>query len=194
MFPLPTPPAAVTPVVAPAPADPAAAQIEAFYPVLRETMKNGKTLGQAGRAAKLKPAIERAFAFPIMAQFAVGPRWTALTGEERRDIAAAMARYTVRSYAHNFDHDGSERFVVEPKVGTHGIDKLVKTSITPKDGAPSVLSYRMRQFEGAWKVIDVYYDAVSQIAAQRSEFSQTLATGGASALVAQLDKKMLAAP
>lgn len=194
MFPLSTPPAAATPVIAPAPADPAAAQIEAFYPVLSETMKNGKALGPAGRAAKLKPAIERTFAFPVMAQFAVGPKWASLSVEERRDIASAMGRYTVRSYAHNFDHDGGERFVVDPKVGTHGVDKLVKTSIIPKEGAPSVLSYRMRQFEGAWKVIDVYYDAVSQIAAQRSEFAQTLATGGASALVAQLDKKMLAAP
>ncbi len=194
MFPLPTPPAAARPVVAPATADPAAAQIEAFYPLLRETMKSGKALGQAGRAAKLKPAIERTFAFPIMAQFAVGPRWANLTAEERRDIAAAMGRYTVRSYAHNFDHDGGERFVVDPKVGTNGVDKLVKTSVIAKDGAPSVLSYRMRQFEGAWKVVDVYYDAVSQIAAQRSEFAQTLANGGVSALVAQLDKKMLAAP
>ena len=105
-----------------------------------------------------------------------------------------MARYTVRSYAHNFDHDDGERLMVDAKVGTHGPDKLVRTTITPKQGAPSVLSYRMRMFEGAWKVVDVYYDAVSQIAAQRSEFSQTLASGGASALVAQLDKKMLPAP
>ena len=190
ILPPPLPPAAAA---APA-TDPAAAQVEAFYPVLRETMKHGKALGAAGRAAKLKPAVEQLFDFPVMAQFAVGPRWAALTADERRDVTAAMARYTVRSYAHNFDHDGGERLAVDPKVGAHGVDRLVKTTITPVDGRPSVLSYRMRQSEGVWKVVDVYYDSVSQIAAQRSEFSQTLAAGGASALVAKLDKKMLAAP
>ena len=182
------------PAVAAAPADPAAQQIEVFYPVLRETMKHGKALGAAGRAAKLKPVVEQVFAFPIMAQFAVGPRWATLTAEERRDVAAAMSRYTVRSYAHNFDHDNGARLVVDPKVGTHGADKLVRTTIVPKDGAPSVLSYRMRLSEGAWRIVDVYYDAVSQIAAQRSEFAQTLASGGASALIAELDKKLLASP
>ncbi len=191
ILPPPTPPAAAVAAVA---ADPAAGEIEAFYVVLRDTMKHGKALGAAGRAAKLKPAVEQLFDFPVMAQFAVGPRWAALSPDERRDVTAAMARYTVRSYAHNFDHDGGERLSVEPKVGAHGVDRLVKTVVTPRDGAPSVLSYRMRQSGGAWKVVDVYYASVSQIAAQRSEFSQTLAAGGASALVAQLDKKMLAAP
>ena len=48
----------------------------------------------------------------------------------------------------------------------------------------------MRESGGAWKVIDVYYNsAISSLMGQRSEYSATLASGGAAALVKKLNAK-----
>lgn len=166
--------------------DPAAARIEAFYPVVLDTMKHAKALGLDGRIAKLRPAIVSLFNVPVMAQFAVGPKWATMTAAEHQEVADALTRYTVRSYAKNFDSYSNEVFHVEPQVAVHGVDKLVKTTITSKEPLVT-LSYRMRQYEGTWKVIDVYYNAVSQLTAQRADFASTIAAGGAAALVKKLD-------
>lgn len=176
-------------VTAPAAQDPAAAQIATFYPVLLESMKHGGSLGAGGRAAKLRPTIDRLFNMEAMAQFATGPRWQAMTPSERISVVDALTRYTVRTYAHNFDRYGDEVFRIEPHASAHGLDRLVKTTVTSSSAAPVNLSYRMREYNGSWKVIDVYYNAVSQVTAQRADFASTLAAGGAPALVAKLDEK-----
>jgi hopanoid biosynthesis associated membrane protein HpnM len=178
--------AAVSPAAAAPAMDPAAARIEAFYPVLLDSMKHAKTLGLDGRVAQLRPAIVSLFNVPVMAQFAVGPKWATMTPAEHQSITDALTRYTVRSYAKNFDSFGDEQFHVEPQPAMHGLDKLVKTTITSKEPLVT-LSYRMRQYEGTWKVIDVYYNAVSQLTAQRADFASTIAAGGAAALVKKLD-------
>ena len=180
--------AASSPAAQAAP-DPAVARIEAFDPVLLDTMKHAKTLGFEGRVAKLRPAITPLFDVAVMAQFAVGSRWASMTPAQQHSIADALTRYTVRSYARNFDGYAGEQLHVDPRAAIHGPDKLVKTTITSAAAAPVSLGYRMREFGGVWKVIDVYYNAVSQVTAERSDFASTLATGGASALVQKLDSQ-----
>lgn len=167
--------------------DPAAIRVGAFYATLLETMKAGKSAGLAGRLQRLTPAVQQSFNLPIMAQFATGDAWTRMTPAERASVTAAFARYTVSSYAHNFDSFTGQKFVVDPAVQTRGPDKLVKTQIVSAGDSPVNLNYRMRQYGGAWKVIDIYYNNISQLTTQRSDFASTLKGGGASALVTKLD-------
>ena len=50
------------------------------------------------------------------------------------------------------------------------------------------ISYRLRQSDGRWQIIDIFYrNAISQIALRRSDFAAALAKGGARALTAHLD-------
>jgi phospholipid transport system substrate-binding protein len=45
----------------------------------------------------------------------------------------------------------------------------------------------MRQSDGVWKVVDVYYGAISQLTTRRSDFAAPLASGGAKGLIAHLE-------
>ena len=180
--------------VAPAPvraqtqADPAAQQIDRLNGVLLDTLKQAKQLGPKGRFSKLEPAISQIFDLPSMTRFAVGSTWSTLQPADQQALVRAFARMTVATYAHNFDGYNNQRFVID-KVETRGPDKLVRTrSIGGAD--TTNLTYRMRQFNGTWKVIDVYYNAtVSSLLGQRSEYASTLKTGGASALVKKLNSR-----
>jgi len=58
--------------------------------------------------------------------------------------------------------------------------------VEPHDS--SSVNYRLRQYSGAWKVIDVYYQGVSQLATERADFAGVLAAGGPPALVAKLNE------
>ena len=169
-------------------ADPAAAQVETFDNSLLATMKAGKALGAKGRARQLAPAVQRAFDLPSMTSFAVGPAWSQFTPAQKQQVIEAFTRLSVASWAHNFDSYSGEQFVIDPNVQTRGTDKLVQTKLTRPGGDPVSLIFRMRQVGGTWKIIDVYYGAISQLTTRRSDFAGPVASGGAAGLVAHLNQ------
>jgi len=180
---------AVAPVVRAADLDPAAAQIQSFDSALLDTMKQAKALGPAGRARKLTPAIEQTFDLATMTRFAVGPTWTSMSDADHAALISAFKRFTVASYAHNFDGYSGQKFDVDPAVVVRGPDKIVQSHIrSPGGDEPVTIAYRMRATTGSWKTIDVLYQGtISQLTTRRSDFAATVASGGARALIAHMD-------
>ncbi len=167
-----------------APADPAIPTIESFDAALLQTMKKGSA---EARLKTIEPAVNTAFDLPAMVKFAVGPDWAMIAPADQASLLAAFTRFTAANYVHNFDSYSGQTLKVLPDVQTRGVDKLVKTELND-GGSVTPLTYRMRQSGGAWKVIDVYYNgSISQLTTQRSDFSATLAKGGAKALVQKLN-------
>ncbi len=131
--------------------------------------------------------IERTFDLPTMTRLAIGPAWSNFSPAQQRAAIAAFSRLTIASYAHNFSIYGGERFEVDPDVVTRGPDKIVHTQLIAPRGSPIALTYQMREFGGSWKVIDVYYGAISQLAVGRPDIEASIASGGAPALIAHLN-------
>src|SRR5579859_5767900 len=167
------------------PADPAPSRVDAFDNTLLATMKSGG--GVKERARKLTPAVDTAFDIPTMTRFAVGPKWAQMTPAQQKSLTDAFTRLSVASYAHNFDKYGGERFEIDPNVQTRGADKIVQVKLIPPHDKPVNLIYRMRQTPDGWKIIDVYYDGVSQLTTRRSDFAQPVAAGGAEGLLGHLN-------
>jgi phospholipid transport system substrate-binding protein len=167
-------------------ADPGAGKIEAFDAALLDAMKAGPGVGTAERYRRLAPVVERTFNLPVMTQFAVGPAWSSFTPAQQQAAITAFAKLTTASYAHNFNAYGGERFELDPNVVTRGPDKIVNTHLIRPHDAPVALTYRMRAAGDGWKVIDIYYGAISQLTTRRSDFAASIASGGAPALIAHL--------
>ncbi len=179
--------ALAAPMARAAQADPAAVKIDAFDKALIETMKAGPPLGAQGRYRKLLPVVEATFDLPLMTRVAVGASWTAMPEADQKALVKGFTRLTAANYAHNFSSFSGERFEIDPNVQTRGPDKIVQTRLIPAHDAPVSLAYRMRQSGGDWKVIDVFYGAISQLTTRRSDFAAPLAAGGAKGLLAHLD-------
>jgi phospholipid transport system substrate-binding protein len=167
--------------------DPAVTQIESLDNALLASMKAGPTLTMAERYRQLAPVIERTFDLPVMTAFAVGSAWANFPSEEQQALIAAFTRLTLASYAHNFTSFDGERFEIQPDVAVRGADKIVQTHLISPHSAPVNLTYRMRDSAGSWKIIDVYYGAISQLTTRRADFAAPLASGGASGLIAHLN-------
>ena len=169
-------------------ADPAAAQIQAFYATLLDTMKHGPELGMQGRFKAMLPAIDKAYDLSVMMQLIIGPGWSGIEEADKAALVAAFRRMTAASYASNFDRFAGERFTVDPNVPQRGGDKIVQTQLIPQGDKPVALIYRMRQTGESWKIIDVYLAGyVSQAALKRSDFASTLASGGPKALAQKIN-------
>jgi phospholipid transport system substrate-binding protein len=177
------------PVIASAQAsDPAAQQADKFDSALLATMKAGKSLGAEGRYKKLEPAVTSDFDLSAMVRVAVGPAaWAKMSSSDQATLKTAFTRFTVANYAHNFSDYSGQKFVTGA-VTTRLPDKLVSTQIVNPTGSPIPLAYRMRNSGGGWKIIDVFYNgSISSLAQQSSDFSGTVAKGGAPALIKKLN-------
>ncbi len=175
---------AATPVVAVA-AEPAVSTVETLHGGLLSIMRAGGN--QAGRARAIGPVIDRTFDIPLMTRLAVGPSWNTIPAAQQNALVQAFRALTVSQYAKNFDSFGGERFVTAG-IDARGADKLVRTTLTSGTKRES-LNYRLRGNGGQWKIVDVYYrNAISQLATRRADFDRVLKQGGATALIAHLNR------
>lgn len=180
-------PPALSPVHA-AGSAPAVARVQALSSALLQAMKAGPATPAAARYRELEPVIERAFALSFMTRLSVGSAWANFSSQQQAALVAAFSRYTIANYAHNFRKFSGQSFVVDGNVITRGQDEVIQTSLTSPDETPTSLLYRMREVDGAWKIVDVYYNGVSQLTLHRVEFASAIASGGAPVLIAYLNR------
>jgi phospholipid transport system substrate-binding protein len=172
------PPAAVA-------AEPAAATVETLHEGLLSIMRAGGS--KDARARAIGPVVDRTFDIPLMTRLAVGPKWKSISAAQQAGLVEAFRDMTVAQYAKNFGSFGGEKFVLRG-VDARGADKLVRTTLNSGNKS-ELLNYRLRNSGGQWKIVDVYYrNAISQLATRRADFARVLDKGGASALIAHLNR------
>jgi phospholipid transport system substrate-binding protein len=146
-----------------------------------------KALGVQGRFRKMETAVRNTYDLPAMMRVATAAYWAKMSTSDQSALVTAFGRFSAATYAHNFDDYSGQKFTISG-VDTRLPDKLVRTQLVMSSAAPINLVYRMRLDDGRWRIIDVFYNGtISQLAQQASDFSATLSTGGAPALIKKLD-------
>ncbi len=139
------------------------------------------------RGPKMRQTIEQSFNLSVMAQVAVGAPWGSLSATDKSSIVEALARFTEARFAHEFKDYSGQPIQIDQNVQTRGPDKLVRAEIRDPGEPVQKIGYRLREYSGQWRIIDVIYNGVSQLATQRADFAGALQSGGAAGLVKSLD-------
>jgi phospholipid transport system substrate-binding protein len=164
--------------------------VRSFYAALLTTMKDGRTLGQSGRYARLAPVVDRVFDVPSMTRLAVGSSWATLPPAQQQRLTEAFRHYIAATYADRFDSYSGEQLQVTGE-RPYNADIIVETKIVKSNGETTTLNYLMRQNQGSSQISDVYLDgSISQVAVQRSEFNSVLRREGVDGLVMALNRKV----
>lgn len=169
------------------PRDPAASQVQTLTDTLLQSMQAGPAEPMTVRYHRLEPVINQVIDLPAMTRLAVGPEWNTFSPEQQSGLIAAFGRFTVANYAHNFRDFSGQKFEIGDVI-SRGQDKIVRGRILPAHDTPVNLLYRMREVNGAWKVIDVDSDGISELALRRDQFGAAIAAGGPPTLIAYLHK------
>jgi phospholipid transport system substrate-binding protein len=159
---------------------------------LLAAMKAGRSTLFSQRFAALAPAIEETFDLDAVLAMSIGLGWPALPDVQKTQLRAAFERYSVATYAANFDSYDGQSFQLTPAVHRVGDgDVVVQTKLVATDRSATELDYVMRHGPSGWKAVDVLADgSISRVPMQRSEFSALLRSGGAPALTAALQQKV----
>jgi phospholipid transport system substrate-binding protein len=128
-----------------------------------------------------------------MAKIAIGSEWTNFSAEQKKLMLETFDQYMVTTYASRFKSYNGQKFEVGEVKEPADNRALVETRLIRANGDPIALNYLFRpDADGNWKIIDVYLSgAISEMARMRSDFSATVTKGGADALIAALDKKII---
>ncbi len=140
----------------------------------------------------LAPAMSRAFDFTSMTRIAIGPRWFNLQPEQQAALVDAFRRFSIATYASQFDQYAGERFDAAGPDETAPQGTIVQTVMQPANDndKPIRFNYLLHQTTGGWRIVDIYLEGtISQLAVRRSEFTSVLAQSGPDGLANLLEQK-----
>jgi phospholipid transport system substrate-binding protein len=166
--------------------------IERLDAALLAAMRAGKATPFVQRYGMLEPVISQVFNLQTVLAESVGFTWFNLSPQQKTQLLDVFRRYTVSTYAANFDSYKGQSFRMSPTMRTLPDGRvIVATQFVPRDDSPTALNYVMKQTFAGWQIVDVLADgSISRVATQRSDFASLLASGGAPALAAGLHRKI----
>lgn len=165
--------------------------IETMHAGMLEVMRTAATTTFEERAAKLEPVIETAYDLDFMGRKSLGKSFDVLSPEDQKRWLELFHTFMVANYAGRFTSFSGQKFETLGEEPAAQDTVLVRTRLVDPGKENVDLAYRMRQQDGAWKVIDVYLKGtVSELALRRSDFTAILDREGFPALIANLDGKI----
>jgi len=150
--------------------------------------KENSTFDQ--REANFRAILVEGFHIQTISRFVLGKYWRTATAEQRSLYTAIFVDFIVRVYASRFDSYNGEKFKVVRVVQNEGEDTIVRTNILRPGGAPIDVDYRVRKYDGVYKVIDVTVEGISMLHTHRVEFASVINRKGMDGLLSDLQARL----
>jgi phospholipid transport system substrate-binding protein len=152
-----------------------------------------KGIDRQVREERFTALLEKNFAINGIARFALGRHWRRATDAQKEKYLELFEQLIVKSYASRFGQYSGESFRVkgERADGNKG-GRLVQTEVRRSDETTIIVHWRVRESNGALKIVDVVIEGISMSITQRSDFSAVIQRkgGGIDGLLEELEAKL----
>ncbi len=128
--------------------------------------------------------------FETMSRLVLARNWSQLSAAQRTEFVQLFKEHLALTYGRNIENYNNEKVQVVSEHDEGRGDWTVKTKILRGGGNADVLvDYRLRQENGAWRIIDIVIERVSLVANFRSQFQEIMSGGGPAKLLDVLREK-----
>ena len=148
----------------------------------------------AGQKSQRASAIvEDHIDFPTFARLALGPAWNDMTEAQRSEFLSEFHQLVRSIFIEGIDqYDGQDVVVTDERQEPRG-DRVVRMRIIDTRGGQRRdaigVDFRLRQFDGRWKAIDLSIAGISIAVTCRAQFAVVLHSGGVSRVIEVLKEK-----
>lgn len=163
--------------------------IKTFNDTLLSSMKQAEKIGFKGRYDLLEPVIKETFALYFMGRKSIGKYWKTLNKEQKSKFLDNYTKWTIANYAGSFDDYSGETFKIISEMPAVRGTVSVNSHLVKSTGEIVEFDYRLREFKGKWRIVDILMSGVSQLAMTRSQFINLMKKEGIQGLNAMLIKK-----
>ncbi len=163
--------------------------IDKLHTTLLEVMKRADALGYSGRYDTLAPVVSASFDFGTIGQKLLGRYWVGLDADQRKLFLETFERLSTATYAARFDGFNNETFR-DISQETKGDWTIVTAELVKSDGDTVQFKYILKPEGERWRILNVFADGVSELAARKAEYSTVIKNRGFDALIAQIRIKI----
>ena len=129
------------------------------------------------------------FDFTTMSKLVLARNWRKLSNDQKGEFVREFKRSLARTYGTRIDRYDQEQIDVFGSQVEPRDDVSIKTRILGGQYDGAVLSYRLRERNDRWRIIDVVIEGVSLVSNYRSQFSEILSSGTIDDLLEKLRDK-----
>jgi phospholipid transport system substrate-binding protein len=156
-----------------------------------DIMKSKSSTTFAQREAAFRALLEEGFHLKTISRFVIGKYWKDATDAQKQAYDAIFFDFLTRVYASRFEAYSGQTFEVVQTVQESGGDQWVRTRILGLEGGQAIaVDYRVRQFDGQFKVVDVVVEGISMLNTHRVEFASVVNKRGFDGLIAELKARL----
>jgi len=137
------------------------------------------TVPREERVSRFRDLLNEHFAVKTIGRWVLGRNWNQATEAEQKEYLSLFEDLIVSTYVDRFMAYSGETLTVVKTMPATDQDLLVDTEITnPKGGKPIEVSWRVREMDGLFKIVDVIVASVSMGQTQRAEFASVIRRNG----------------
>lgn len=156
-----------------------------------EIMKSKGSSTFEQREAQFKDLLVEGFHIKTISRFVIGKYWKQATDEQKKAYDDIFVAFITRVYAARFDAYSGETFEMVETIKDSSGDEWVRTRIKRPDGGQAIaVDYRVRMFDGQYKVIDVVVEGISMLNTHRVEFASVANKRGVEGLIEELHARL----
>ncbi|MEA3466949.1 MAG: ABC transporter substrate-binding protein [Thermodesulfobacteriota bacterium] len=174
----------------PLPSGPAVDAIEALNATLLDCMKRGDELGYSGRYGLLEPVMKKYFFFSYMVRKSSGSYWKELGINQQQQLLEKYITWSVGTYAQRFKKYKGQQFMVVSSGSVRGKYMMVISHLIKTDKEVREFKYILLESNGAWLIVDIQIEGISQLSLTRAQFKSVLKAQGIDGLLKVLDEKI----
>ena len=149
--------------------------------------------GTGNLAARVRPALEKCFAFDLVTRQAMGPGWRQFSAADQKRITDLFSELLIRTYSARVVGTQRPKIVYGTPTDLAPDRREFPTRVIPSSGnEPVAVVYRLIRLPTGWRIYDVLIEGVSFVANYRAQFDEIVLKGGAPAVIRALETKLAA--
>ncbi|NBQ68133.1 MAG: transporter [Nitrosomonadaceae bacterium] len=158
---------------------------------LLQVMREGEKLGYEGRYKFLEPVIDQSHDIDLIIKTILGATyWSQLDKTQQDLIVSTFRQLSIATYASRFTQYEGEQFKIIEQRALPRDQTLVRSQLTKSDGGTVNFDYVLHQAEERWRIVNILFDGVSDLAIKRGEYRAVLQRDGFAALIELLKEKI----
>jgi phospholipid transport system substrate-binding protein len=156
----------------------------AVIAVLRDS-----TLASAEKRERIEAIVYERVDFSTLSRLTLARNWNRFSPAQREEFMEQFKQHLSVTYGDNVDRYRNEVVQILGEREEARGDRTVMTRIAGSAGEHYSINYRLRQRDGAWRIIDIIIEGVSLVSNFRSQFQEIIANGGPERLLRLLREK-----
>ena len=141
------------------------------------------------RISEIEAIAYEVFDFTTMSKLVLARNWKKMSKEKRGEFVREFKRHLSRTYGTRLDRYSQEEVDVYGAQVEVRNDVTIKTRIVGGQFDDAEVSYRLRDRQDRWRIIDVVIEGVSLVSNYRSQFAEVLNGGTIEDLLTKLRDK-----